>query len=81
MQQTARELGAKARPARLAALARDCENAAVMRLGYLLGRAGHEEQAKALDAFAQKAKVKLLDPKSAEEPTEMSGRWKITVNK
>lgn len=75
-----RELGAKARPARLAALARDCENPAVMRLGYLLERAGHEEQARALDPFTKKAKLELLDPTSKIDPTEMSGRWKIAVN-
>ena len=52
------------------------------RLGYLLELAGHEPQAKALDKFAQEAKtVKLLDPTSGIEPTEMSGRWKIAVNK
>jgi predicted transcriptional regulator of viral defense system len=51
-----------------------------MRLGYLLELAGHEEQAKALEQFAEQAKLKLLDPTSKEEPTEMSGRWKIAVN-
>lgn len=79
--QITRDLGAKANAARLAALARDTENAAVRRLGYLLERAGHEEQARALDPFAEKAKtVKLLDPGSQLEPGEMSGRWKIAVN-
>ena len=56
-------------------LARACDNAAVMRLGYFLELAGHEAQAKALEQFAELAKsVKLLDPTSKEEPTEMSGR-------
>ena len=31
--------------------------------------------------FAEQAKMKLLDPSSKEEPTEMSGRWKIQVNR
>ena len=52
------------------------------RLGYLLELAGHEAQAGALDQFARKAKsVKLLDPSSGIEPMEMSGRWKIAVNR
>jgi predicted transcriptional regulator of viral defense system len=81
VQQIARELGAKAGERKLANLARAYENAAVMRLGYFLELAGHELQAKALDQFADQAKsVKLLDPTSKEEPTEMSGRWKIAVN-
>jgi predicted transcriptional regulator of viral defense system len=80
VQQIARELGSKALPRRLTSLARAYENSAVMRLGYLLELAGHEEQAKALEQFAQAAKLKLLDPTSKEEPTEMSGRWKIAVN-
>jgi len=79
--QVAREIGAKALGRRLAPLARDCDNAAVRRLGYLLELAGHEPQAKALDKFAQEAKsVKLLDPTSKEAPGEMSGRWKIAIN-
>lgn len=77
----ARAIGAKALARRLTTLARAYENSAVMRLGYLLELAGHEEQAKALDQFAKEAKLKLLDPSSKEEPTEMSGRWKIAVNK
>lgn len=42
--------------------------------------ARHEEQAKALDPFARKATLKLVDPSSKLEPGEMSGRWKIAVN-
>jgi predicted transcriptional regulator of viral defense system len=79
--QIARELGAKALGRRLAALARAYESSAVRRLGYLLELAQHEEQAKALDPFAEKAKLKLLDPTSKLEPGEMSGRWKIAVNR
>jgi predicted transcriptional regulator of viral defense system len=78
--QITRALGARAQPRRLAAIARAYENSAVRRLGYLLELAQHEEQAKALDPFAQKAKTKLLDPTSKLEPGEMSGRWKIAVN-
>ena len=82
MAQIARDLGKKALARRLPALARACESTAVRRLGYLLELAGHEAQAKALDQFAQDAKsVKLLDPTSAIEAGEMSGRWKITVNR
>jgi predicted transcriptional regulator of viral defense system len=80
--QVTRDLGAKALARRLAPLARDCESSAVRRLGYLLELAGHEPQAKALDKFAREARtVKLLDPSSGIEPTEMSGRWKIAVNR
>jgi predicted transcriptional regulator of viral defense system len=80
--QITRDLGAKALARRLAPLARDCESSAVRRLGYLLELAGHEPQAKALDKFARKARtVKLLDPTSSEAPGEMSGRWKIAVNR
>ena len=79
--QIARDLGKKALPRRLPALARAYESTAVRRLGYLLELAGHEPQAKALDAIAQQAKTaKLLDPTSKIEAGEMSGRWKITVN-
>lgn len=78
--QIARALGAKASPRRLAAIARACDNADVMRLGYLLELAGHEEQARALDAFTQDAKQKLLDPTSTIDTGELSGRWKITLN-
>ncbi|MDA1118736.1 MAG: hypothetical protein O2979_12210 [Proteobacteria bacterium] len=79
--QIARELGAKAGEKKLANLARAWDNASVMRLGYFLELAGHEEQAKALEQFAELARsVKPLDPTSEEEPTEMSGRWKIAVN-
>jgi predicted transcriptional regulator of viral defense system len=80
--QITRDLGAKALARRLAPLARDFDSSAVRRLGYLLELAGHEPQARALDKFARQARtVKLLDPTSKIEPTEMSGRWKIAVNK
>jgi predicted transcriptional regulator of viral defense system len=80
--QVTRDLGARALARRLAPLARDFESSAVRRLGYLLELAGHEPQAKALDKFAREARtVKLLDPSSGIEPTEMSGRWKIAVNR
>jgi predicted transcriptional regulator of viral defense system len=78
--QITRALGARAQARRLGTIARAYENSAVRRLGYLLELAQHEEQAKALDPFAQKAKTKLLDPTSKLEPGEMSGRWKIAVN-
>jgi len=78
--QVARQLGSRADPRRLASIARACDNADVMRLGYLLELAGHEEQARALDAFAQDARQKLLDPTSKIDTGELSGRWKITLN-
>ncbi|MGE3453455.1 MAG: hypothetical protein AB7I06_18805, partial [Burkholderiales bacterium] len=78
--QVARQLGSRADPRRLASIARACDNADVMRLGYLLELAGHEEQARALDAFAQDARQKLLDPTSTIDTGELSGRWKITLN-
>jgi predicted transcriptional regulator of viral defense system len=79
--QVVRELGQMANDKRLAAIARGCENADVMRLGYLLELAGHDKQANALEPYAEEAKqVKLLDPTSAIQAGELSGRWKITLN-
>ena len=61
--QIAKDIGAKADPRKLPKAAMVYENAAVRRLGYLLDRAGHVRQAKALEPFAKKAKsMKPLDP-------------------
>jgi predicted transcriptional regulator of viral defense system len=76
-----RDLGSKATPRKLATLAKAYDSPTARRLGFLLEQAGHEEQAKALEQFAEDArKTALLDPISKQEPTEMSGRWKIAVN-
>jgi predicted transcriptional regulator of viral defense system len=76
-----RDLGSKATPRKLATLAKAYDSPTARRLGFLLEQAGHEEQAKALEPFAEDAKkTALLDPISKQEPTEMSGRWKIAVN-
>ena len=61
--QVAKDIGAKARPKRLAKIASAYENSTVRRLGYLLDYVGHERQAKALLPFAKRAKsLKPLDP-------------------
>jgi len=85
--QAVHDLGSKANPGILAKAARAYENSAVRRLGYLLERFGHNRQADAIQAFAQKAKsFKALDPAvkpivaalSASE--EKSPKWKLTIN-
>ena len=54
---------AKAEPRVLASAAMSYENSSVRRLGYLLDRAGHVRQAKALESFVKKAKSFVpLDP-------------------
>lgn len=61
--QIAKDLGGQARPNVLALIAAHYENSSVRRLGYLLERAGHVQQAEALRPFARKAKTTvLLDP-------------------
>ena len=61
--QIAKDIGAKANPRVLAKAAAAYENSAVRRLGYLLDRAGHGRQARALETFVRQAKTTLLlDP-------------------
>ena len=61
--QVAKDIGAIAKPKRLAKIACAYENSTVRRLGYLLDHVGHERQAKALLPFAKRAKsLKPLDP-------------------
>ena len=61
--QIVKDVGAKADPRKLAKLVNVCENSAVRRLGYLLERAGHIRQAKALESFVRLAKTVVpLDP-------------------
>lgn len=58
--QIVKDLGRQAKPAALAQIAVHYENSSVRRLGYLLERAGHVPQSKALRPFAKKAKTSVL---------------------
>jgi predicted transcriptional regulator of viral defense system len=85
--QIAKDIGAKADPRSLTKAAAAYENSSVRRLGYLLDRAGHQRQAKALDPFAQRAKsMKLLDPAvkpliaSLADFHEKNAKWKLVIN-
>lgn len=85
--QIAKDIGAKADPRKLAKAAMAYENAAVRRLGYLLDRAGHARQAKALEPFAKKAKsMKPLDPsvkpltEALVELHEKDAKWMLVIN-
>ncbi len=61
--QIAQDLGGNASADVLTSIAAHYENSSVRRLGYLLERAGHLQQADALRPFARKAKtLVLLDP-------------------
>ncbi|MHB1937200.1 MAG: type IV toxin-antitoxin system AbiEi family antitoxin domain-containing protein [Acidobacteriaceae bacterium] len=61
--QIAQDLGGQASAGVLASIAAHYENSSVRRLGYLLERAGHLQQAEALRPLARKAKtMALLDP-------------------
>lgn len=53
----AKDIGDKADSGKLAKIAAAYENSSVRRLGFLLDLAGHEEQARALEPFAKKAKT------------------------
>ena len=85
--QAVHDLGKKANPGILAKAASAYENSAVRRLGYLLERFEHVRQARALRAFAEKAKsFKYLDP--AAKPIvvalsvmeEKNPKWKLVIN-
>ena len=85
--QIAKDIGAKAEPHALAKAAAAYENSVVRRLGYLLDRAGHVRQARALSPFAKKAKTAvLLDPsvkpfmESLSLPHEKDAQWKLVIN-
>lgn len=85
--QVIKDIGDKADPRKLAALATSYESSCVRRLGYLLERTGHERPAKRLEPFAQKAKTNVpLDPRIKEvssvlsTPAETSARWKLLIN-
>lgn len=79
--------GGKAAPRRLSQLAAHYETPCVRRLGFLLEHFRHDKQAKALEAFATKAKTTvLLDPAakpvivSLAEDFETNGKWKLLLN-
>lgn len=85
--QIAKDIGASADPRKLANAAGVYENAAVRRLGYLLERAGHAHQAKALEPFARKAKsIKPLDPSVKPVTESLAGlherdvKWMLVIN-
>lgn len=87
--QVVHDLGAKADVRKLAAAAKEYENSAVRRLGYLLEHFGHLPQANALLPFAKKAKsAKLLDPSSRpltsvatkSKPAMADPKWKLVIN-
>lgn len=85
--QIASDIGAQADPRLLARIANAYENASVCRLGYLLERAGHERQARALESFAKKARTLVpLDPsvkpliESLPDLQEKDSRWKLIIN-
>ncbi len=85
--QIAKDLGGEAVSDALVSIAPYYENSSVRRLGYLLERAGHMEQADALRPFARKAKTAvLLDPSAQplveELPNlhEKAPDWLLIIN-
>ncbi len=85
--QIVRDLVAKAAGGKLSDAAKDYENSAVRRLGYLLDHFGHGRQARALLPYAAKAKsLKKLDPsvKSlaalGRQLPETDSTWKLILN-
>lgn len=85
--QIAKDIGAKSHPLALAKVAEVYENSSVRRLGYLLDRAGHRRQAKALEPFAKKAKTPVpLNPAvkpliaALAGPDQGNSKWKLVIN-
>jgi len=85
--QIVNDIGAKADPRALAKSALVYENSSVRRLGYLLERAGHERQARALELFVRKAKAVLpLNPAvrplaaAPSRAQEKATKWKLLIN-
>lgn len=85
--QVVRDVGANAGVRKLAQVAAAYENATVRRLGFLLERAGHLRQARALEVFATKAKsFKPLDPAvksliaSRAAAHEKNAKWMLEIN-
>jgi len=85
--QIAKDLGGQARPNVLAAIAAHYENSSVRRLGYLVERARHLPQSKALRPFVKKAKTAvLLNPSVKPLAEGLSGlnekapEWRLIIN-
>jgi predicted transcriptional regulator of viral defense system len=85
--QIAKDIGANANPRALAKAAAAYENSAVRRLGFLLERAGHDRQARALESFVRQAKTTLpLDPAvkpivaALAQAHERNAKWKLMIN-
>ena len=85
--QIAQDLGGQASADMLASIAAHYENSSVRRLGYLLERAGHLQQAEALRPFAKKAKtMALLDPsvkplvEGLSDLREKAPDWLLVIN-
>jgi len=82
-----KELGGQAQPSRLAEAAAHYENSSVRRLGYLLERMGHSQQADALRPFVSQATTAaLLNPditplhEGADEIKERAPKWMLHIN-
>lgn len=87
--QIVHDIGSKADVRKLATAAKEYENSAVRRLGYLLEHFRIQRQADALLPFAKKAKsTKLLDPSSRplvslttkSSPSTPDAKWKLVIN-
>jgi predicted transcriptional regulator of viral defense system len=85
--QIVKDIGVKAAPRVLANAAMSYENSSVRRLGYLLDRAGHVRQAKALESFVKKSKTVVpLDPtakpliESLANSYEKQVKWQLVLN-
>lgn len=85
--QIAKDLGGKADPRKLAKLAHIYESSSVRRLGFLLERARHQRQAKALESIGREAKsLKLLDPAAKPLVPELASlhkkntKWMLLIN-
>ena len=85
--QIVKDIGVKAEPRALASAAMSYENSSVRRLGYLLDRAGHVRQARALESFVKKAKTVVpLDPavkpllESLADSYEKDVKWRLVLN-
>jgi predicted transcriptional regulator of viral defense system len=85
--QIVKDLGGRAKPARLAKAAVHYENSSVRRLGYLLERMEHLRQAKALQSFVRLTKTAvLLDPSvkpliaGIDAFREKASKWMLIIN-
>jgi len=85
--QIVKDIGDNAESRKLAQAARNYENSAVRRLGYLLERYGHARLSRVLEPFAKRAKsMKPLDPAAKPgselmpEKHEQDAKWKLVIN-